>query len=86
MKTGQAEHLDLPGLWALADGPSHFLGGIGDVPLAEGLEPFCLGGPAFFGFRTSLLPLAIVNSFRLVPARRGDRIDDFVLHRFVIAR
>ncbi len=37
----------------------YFLGGVGGAPFAEGLEAFCLGGPAFFGFRSSLLPFDI---------------------------
>lgn len=42
----------------------YFLGGgVGCAPFAEGLEAFCLGGPAFFGFRISLLPFDIVASF-----------------------
>lgn len=46
-------------------GPCHFFGGVGGAPFAEGLDAFSLGGPAFFGFRTSL-PFAIFTSFTLV--------------------
>lgn len=31
-------------------------GGAATTPFSEGLEAFCLGGPAFFGLRSSRLP------------------------------
>ena len=45
-------------------GQCHFFDGVGGAPFAEGLDAFCLGGPAFFGFRTSL-PFAMFTSFKL---------------------
>lgn len=41
----------------------HFLDGAADVPFADGFDAFCFGGPAFFGFRISLLPFAISAFF-----------------------
>lgn len=42
--------------------PAHFLE-VGGAPFAEGLDAFCFSGPAFFGFRISLLPFAMFASF-----------------------
>ena len=39
------------------------------MPFAEGLDAFCLGGPAFFGFRISL-PFTIFTSLTLVGVGR----------------
>ena len=43
-------------------GLCYFFGGADGAPFAEGFDAFCFGGPAFFGFRTSL-PFAIFSSF-----------------------
>jgi hypothetical protein len=64
-------HVVLPGVYLRSGvdrfrGPCHFFfGGVGGAPFAEGLDAFCLGGAAFFGFRTSLLPFAMYSSLML---------------------
>ena len=71
-RTPQCPGVDLQ--LRLGRSPFHFFGGVGGAPFAEGFDAFCLGGPAFFGFRISL-PFTIFNSFPLVGVGRGYRVE-----------